>query len=381
MENRKLKIAWISDFDPIGSGYQNISTTLCEGLVGLGHEVKAIGLHYNGQEHDFPFSIIPTMGLKEAVVILLNLKNLWAFDVVIVALDIHIQDLVLEAIQQFKDFLYVGIMPIEADPLCVSWSMILLQMDLPLIISEFGTEEAHKANVLSAKHIPLGVDELWSPITVEEKKKYRTGLFGDVDDDTFIILTVADNQERKNLATGLEIYAEFAKEYPNSRYVLVTREQNSVGWRLRDLIFEFGIQNNVILMERGMPKENLRQVYGASDCFFLPSKAEGLGLPLMEAMGMGLPCVATNCTGMRELLENNRGMLVDYEYQHRDPFGNGFRYWINKNFAQIYLGRLVNKEQIPDTEAAQKYIRERTWEKTVLFLDEELMELVRNNGR
>lgn len=376
-----MKIAWLSDFDPIGSGYQNISTTLCEGLVGSGNEVKAIGLHYSGQEHDFPFSIIPAAGLREAFIILVNLRNLWGFDVLVVALDIHLHNIILENLQQFKNFPYVGIMPVEADPLCTSWAMILLQMDLPLIISEFGTEEAHKANVLSAKHIPLGVDPLWSPISAEEKKKYRSGLFGVSDDDTFIVLTVADNQERKNLSAGLEAYKKFALEVPNSKYVLVTREGNPVGWSLRDLVFEYGLQNNVIIMERGMPKENLRQVYGSSDCFFLPSKAEGLGLPLMEAMRMRLPCIATDCTGMKELLSDGRGILVNPEYTHRDPFGNGKRYWISIENAATMLYK-VCKGNTPDIDAAEHYVRERTWDKTILFLNDELMNLVRtmNNG-
>lgn len=372
-----MRAVWISDFDAIGSGYQNLSTELCSGLVEAGHEVKAIGLHYHGQEHTYPFTIIPTNDLKEAVVATYNLRSLWAIDVLVVALDIPMQNFFLANIASFRSlFKYIGIMPVEADPLCTSWAMALLQMDKPLIISQFGTDECHKANVFSAAHLPLGVDSrLWRMPSAEEYRAYRKGYFNIEDEDTFVVLTVADNQERKNLAAALEAYRDFAKEVPNSRYVLVTRENNPVGWALRDLIFEYGLQANVILMERGMPKEQLWGVYAAADCFLLTSKAEGLGLPLMEAMATGLPCIATDCTGMRELLENGRGVLVPPMHIHRDPFGNGRRYWIDIPATTRALLGLYHKTHTLDLAAARAWVNQRTWgaaTQTLLAVLEEL---------
>jgi glycosyltransferase involved in cell wall biosynthesis len=371
-----MKCVFCSDFDPVGSGYQSIATHLCQGLVEKGHEVKAVGLHYMGQEHTFDFSIIPVQNLREAVVAIYNLRALWNFDVLIVALDIPLQNVIMDQLQDFRSmFKYVGIMPIEADPLCMSWAMILLQMDLPLIISEFGTEEAHKANVFSAKHIPLGVDQdVWVPATPEEKHKWRKGLFNVTDDETFVVLTVADNQERKNLSAALEAFQKFSIDEPNSKYVLVTRESNPVGWSLRDLIFEYGIQDKVIIMERGMPKEDLRKVYGSADCFLLTSKAEGLGIPLLEAMALKIPCVATDCTGMKELLSNRRGELVQAKMIHRDCFGNGKRYWVNIDLATGALQR-IQKGFIPDLLQAKQFVTDMTWDKSVDFLATELENL------
>ena len=33
---------------------------------------------------------------------------------------------------------------------------------------------------------------------------------------------------------------------------------------------------------------------------------------------------------MKELLVDGRGFLIDHEYLHVDPFGDGHRYWIDK---------------------------------------------------
>jgi len=46
--------------------------------------------------------------------------------------------------------------------------------------------------------------------------------------------------------------------------------------------------------------------------FVLASRAEGLGLALLEALTLGVPCVATDCpSGPREILQEGRlGILV-----------------------------------------------------------------------
>ena len=51
------------------------------------------------------------------------------------------------------------------------------------------------------------------------------------------------------------------------------------------------------------------KLYNA-DVFVFPSKCEGLGLALMEAMATGLPTVATNVGGIPELIENEKDGLL-----------------------------------------------------------------------
>jgi glycosyltransferase involved in cell wall biosynthesis len=80
----------------------------------------------------------------------------------------------------------------------------------------------------------------------------------------------------------------------------VTREHNPVGWKLRDYAQEIGISENFMIFERGMSHRDLWVTYAISDVFLLPSKAEGLGMPLLEAMAVGIPCIATNCAIVRE---------------------------------------------------------------------------------
>jgi glycosyltransferase involved in cell wall biosynthesis len=373
-----MKIVWLSDLDLRGSGYANISVPICSGLIGKGHDVKVIGLGYNGEEHSFPFSLLPSRNIQEATGAAINLEKVWDADVLVVALDIPWQERIMTApyLQEMK-MKYMGIFPIEAEPLCFSWGAILMKMDKAMVISKFGQEAAQELGI-DASYLQVGIDtQAWPPIGAEEKKKLRLS-FG-FTDDMYVVLTVADNQERKNLVAAMDMFAEFSKDKPNARYVMVTREHNQVGWKLRDYAQEIGISDKFMILERGMPQRELWVTYAISDVFLLTSKAEGLGMPLMEAMAVGLPCIATNCTGMAELLADGRGWLVDYreDCTHRDPFGNGRRYWIDTDDGTTLLDFVYRNGDTQETlDGARKYVETRTWDIAISQVEKALLEIV-----
>ena len=354
-----MRIAWLSDFNMNMSGYFNISVPLCKGLIEKGHDVRAVGLGYTGNEHPYNFGIIPANGMKEAMAVLQNLSALWKFDVLVVALDITIQEQISKSIMN-RNFGYVGIMALEADPLCMSWAMVLMQMDKAFIISQFGADEAEKMKV-NAEHIQIGVDtDQWRVPSEVERQTIRTA-YG-IEPDEFVVLTVADNQERKNLSAAMKIFAGFTKKVPKSRYILVTRENSFVGWKLRDLGQLLKINDKFNIYERGIPMQELWNLYAISDAFLLTSKAEGLGMPLLEAMATGVPCLATNCTAMAELLGEDRGILLDVEYSYIDPFGNGNRYFVS---IKDGIKKLMFAVRGDMTKKAREYVEERDWSITV----------------
>lgn len=368
-------IVYISDFQMQGSGYKNIGVPLVTGLVGAGQEVIVYGLGYRGEAHDFPFGICPanTNQLAPIMTLLPSAPEL-KIDAWVVALDIPIQLKLLAQTNNGNDIPWIGIFPVEGDPLCVSWATRLWGMAERLVISRFGTHEVTVAG-LPASHLQVGVDcDFWKPPSPEERLQFRRVLDFE---DKFVVLTVADNQERKNLSAGFKIMGQVCQKL-DALWCVVTRPDSPIGWELRDLAADYDLVENYLEWQRGIPDTELRDLFAVADAFLLPSKAEGLGMPVLEAMAMGVPVVATDCCAIHEHLEDARGFLIAPEYIHRDPWGNSRRYYIDTESAALTLmeipgwkasGALDN--MVKD---ARAYVEAREWSIAV----NTLMEAVKN---
>lgn len=72
------------------------------------------------------------------------------------------------------------------------------------------------------------------------------------------------------------------------------------------------IKDKVFFAGRASSDE-LPQYYQLADIFVLPSinRCEAFGLVLLEAMASGLPCLAANLPGVRRVIDNKCGLLVE----------------------------------------------------------------------
>lgn len=352
----KRKIIFLTDMDFKGSGYYNISVSLMKSLVDLGYEIMAVGLSYGNEEHNYPFGILPARTITEAYATVSNLYLEWKPEAVVVALDIPMQMAIRSLFEKQRLTIpYYGIFPLESPPLSMTWAMPVLQMQGSMCMTHFGTEECHKKGIVSTKYIPIGVDQdVWRFASAEDRTSIRTA-FGYTDKD-FVVLTVADNQERKNLTASMNIIQKLQKACPDKtiRYNLVTREQLSIGYLLNDYAIETGIIRNMTIFERGLPTEELWRLYVSADAMLLTSKSEGLGMPVLEAMSCGLPVVASNCCAIQEhLQEGFAGYPIKIKIGYRDSFGNGFRYLVDEKDGVNQLLAVMNAD-----EGKQKFIRD-----------------------
>lgn len=383
------KILAITDMDSVGSGYKSICVPLFTGMANLGYEIKVAGLMYRGDEHNHPFSIIPAATVEDGVGMCSNLIQLWHPDVVIVALDLPLQARLFNELSHLLKRTppelelgltlprkYIAITPLENGPLTMSWAAPLFNMDAVFFISELGKQEALKSGVHRAEHLLVGIDlQAWHPATPEEKKQLRDGL--GIPQDAFVVLTVADNQERKNLWAAMKAISLLKKEIERPiKFILVTREQSPFGWKLRDLAVTLDINQEYTPFERGIPQKDLWGLYAVSDVYLQPSKAEGLGLPVMDAMACGIPVVATDTGAMHELLDK-RGWLIPAEYEFSDVWGNSKRSMIDIELtksALVSISRVENNKEII-TNQALEYIRSRTWDIPVKQMHDKIEEL------
>lgn len=81
---------------------------------------------------------------------------------------------------------------------------------------------------------------------------------------------------------------------------------------LQSLAMELRIADNIVWLGAKSQDEIFR-LYGLMDVVAVPSEFEGFGLSAAEAMAAGLPVVASDVDGLREVVEHDKtGLLVAY---------------------------------------------------------------------
>ena len=136
-----------------------------------------------------------------------------------------------------------------------------------------------------------------------------------------------------------------------------------------------GLMKETMLFDRGMSQHDLWGLYAVSDCYFQTSKAEGLGLPVMDAMACGVPVVATDTGALHELLEDGRGILIEPSYEFGDVWLNSNRSMIDVEKAAQVLREISENGAEETKKKASTYIHSRTWEVPTRQLNEKILEL------
>lgn len=80
--------------------------------------------------------------------------------------------------------------------------------------------------------------------------------------------------------------------------------------RLRGLAQELGIQDHVSWLGR---KDDVAYWLEQADCYVQASRSEGLPLAIIEAQMAGLPVIATDVGGVKEVVNDKSGVLVPSE--------------------------------------------------------------------
>jgi glycosyltransferase involved in cell wall biosynthesis len=115
------------------------------------------------------------------------------------------------------------------------------------------------------------------------------------------ILSVCTIEPRKNLMRTIDAYELIRDRYPNCKINLILTGR--FGWNYDDLLRrtqESLYCENIILTDY-VPDQQLPTLYKNAECFVYPSLYEGFGLPVLEAMQMGVPVVTSNVSSLPEV--------------------------------------------------------------------------------
>ena len=65
-------------------------------------------------------------------------------------------------------------------------------------------------------------------------------------------------------------------------------------------------------IDRDLATDSIDQLYAEADCLAYPTRAEGFGLPIAEAMACRIPVIVTGYSGHMDFCSDDTAFLVDY---------------------------------------------------------------------
>jgi glycosyltransferase involved in cell wall biosynthesis len=209
---------------------------------------------------------------------------------------------------------------------------ILSLMDQFLCISRPIADSYQKAGLPMKKltYIPQGVDvDKFRPIeNLNEKEALKIQL--GLNHYKKIVIFIGAIVKRKGIDLLLEAWGKIQSKHPDSLLLLVGQDT----FTSKD-INKLELENFVSEMKNVVSsknydviftgkKDNVEQYLKCSDVFVLPSRNEGFGNVILEAMSCGLPVVVTEMDGVsREtVIHGENGFIVDSPQELADSIIN-----------------------------------------------------------
>lgn len=156
------------------------------------------------------------------------------------------------------------------------------------------------------EYIPgVGVDEkkFKKRITKAEKTKLRKSL--GLSDRDFVMIYPAELSKRKNQVWLIKTIAPVLREESNFHLLLAGKD--SLNGKCQKLVEKLGLKKQIHIL--GFRKD-IDRLMKISDTSTSSSKQEGLPVNLIEATFTGLPIIATDCRGNRDVIKNSKGFLI-----------------------------------------------------------------------
>lgn len=153
---------------------------------------------------------------------------------------------------------------------------------------------------MNAKIHGIGVDlNKYSRVEDVSQTKAELG----INDGDFVLLSVGELNKNKNHELVIRAMEAF-KGKPVKYFICGEGPRHA---EYDELVKKLGLEGQVKLLGY---RKDIPAIISSSNVFVMPSMREGLPKSIMEAMVAGLPIVASNIRGCRDLVEENKGGLL-----------------------------------------------------------------------
>ncbi len=210
----------------------------------------------------------------------------------------------------------IGRTTFETDRLPTGWVERCNELDEVWVPSEFNRRtfqqsgvEAHRLHVM-----PEGVDTRlfrpgWPPLPLAGRRGFN-------------FLSIFDWQDRKGPEILLDAYVSEFRADEDVALLLKVTTHNRPGLDVDALVLEL-LEGQlgrrleqvppIVLVSGMIPRRELPRLYAAADAFVLPTRGEGWGRPLAEALACELPVIATAWGGQMDFLHEGNSFLIAVE--------------------------------------------------------------------
>jgi len=209
----------------------------------------------------------------------------------------------------------IGMFDWETDFLPVEWVSECNAMDEIWVPAHWTADVARKSGVVKPIHV---FGHCASP---DDYKAALPLIFPELPEDLYKFYSIFQWTERKNPRGLLKAYlTEFTDK---DQVVLIIKtyrsnysesEQNAVLSEVKKIKAEVGEGNppKVMVILDMLTKREMLGLHKMADCFVLPHRAEGWGLPHFEACMMGRPVITTNYSANLEFTKPEHSYLIGY---------------------------------------------------------------------
>ena len=189
----------------------------------------------------------------------------------------------------------------------------------------------------------VGVDENKFDFQMSDEEKHKLRRSLGLNDDDFVIIYVAELSKRKNQGMLIKTVKKLIDEGKDNIKVILPGVDSRNGY-YQEMTKKLKIEKNIKFLGY---RKDIPKLLKISNLYVSTAKQEGLPVNLVEAMFSGLPIIATDCRGNRDVAEK----LVNIDninelYESIKKYINDEEKYISSEITNKYKLKNIIKEMV-----------------------------------